>query len=200
MGSHGRLFPLLAKAMNNRTRKRNRLQMFDYSRAGYYFVTICTHNKEDLFGEIIGGQMITNAAGKMVTKTWHELPESYHGIRTDQFQIMPNHLHGIIVIVGDGPRAVPTEAHINPDGQPQGVVPTLSLSDVVHRFKSLTTRLYIHGVRNNAWKPFDSKLWQRSFYDHVIRTDESLDDIRNYIINNPMNWASDKENPANRST
>ncbi len=186
--------------MNNRTRKSNRLPTYDYSRAGYYFVTICTHNRKEWFGEIIGGQMIPNAAREMVTRTWHELPEFYRGIRTDQFQIMPNHLHGIIIIVGDGPRAAPNEERINPNGQPQGVVPTLSLFDVVHRFKSLTTRLYIHGVRNNAWKPFDSKLWQRSFYDHVIRSDESLEEIRAYINNNPMNWASDKENPANRST
>ena len=135
-----------------------------------------------------------------MAKTWHELPIFYHGIRTDQFQIMPNHLHGIIVIVGDGPRAVPNEARFNPNGQPQGVVPTLSLSKVIHRFKTLTTRLYIRGVQNNGWEPFDKKLWQRSFYDHVIRTDESLEDIRAYIKNNPLNWASDEENAANRKT
>ena len=153
--NHGGLSLQSAWIMSNQTRKPNRLQHYDYSRAGYYFVTICTHNKTEFFGEIMGGQMTQNAAGEMVTRTWHELPVFYHGIRTDQFQIMPNHSHGIIVIVGDGPRAVPNEAHINPNGQPQGAVPTLSLSKVIHRFKTLTTRLYIRGVQNNGWKPFD---------------------------------------------
>ena len=186
--------------MNNQTRKPNRLQHYDYSQPGYYFVTTCTQNRKELFGKIVDGQMIPNAAGKMVAKTWHELSIFYHGIRTDQFQIMPNHLHGIIIIVGDGPRAVPNEARFNPNGQPRGVVPTFSLSEVVHRFKSLTTRLYIEGVKTKGWEPFNAKLWQRSFYDHVIRDDESLDDIRAYIKNNPQNWALDEENPVNRTT
>jgi REP element-mobilizing transposase RayT len=167
--------------LNNRTRKPNRLQNYDYSRAGYYFITICTQNRQELFGEIIDSRMITNAAGEMLTETWCELPKFYHGIRIDQFQIMPNHVHGIIVIVGDGPRAVPT----------------LSLSDVVQRFKSLTTRLYIQGVKKEDWEPFDAKLWQRSFFEHVIRDDKSLNKIRVYIRDNPLNWELDKDNLAN---
>ena len=90
-------------------RKSNRLQHHDYSQAGYYFVTLCTQNRKELFGAIIDSQMITNAAGGMVRKTWNELPIFYHGIQIDQFQVMPNHIHGIIVVVGDGPRAVPHE-------------------------------------------------------------------------------------------
>ena len=180
-----------------RHRKSNRLQHYDYSQAGYYFVTICTQNRNELFGEIIDNQVLTNAAGDMVVKTWNELPIFNHGIQIDQFQIMPNHIHGIIVVVGDGPRAVPNEPRPLPDGQPQGVVPTLSLSDVVHRFKTLTTRLYIQGVRKKRWKPFNTKLWQRSFYDHVIRDEQSLHDVREYIQHNPLNWELDENNPAN---
>ncbi len=186
--------------MNNRERKPNRLQHYDYSRAGYYFLTICTQNRTELFGEIMDGHMITNAAGEMVERTWKELPKFYRGIQTDQFQIMPNHAHGIIVIVGDGPRAegVGTGPRACPDkGQPQGVVPTLSLSDIVHRFKSLTTCKYITGVKNDGWESFDGKLWQRSFYDHVIRNDDDLDRIREYIKNNPLKWELDKYNPQN---
>ena len=168
--------------MNNRTRKPNRLQNYDYSRAGYYFVTICTQNRQELFGEIIDSQMIINAAGEMLAETWCELPKFYHGIQIDQFQIMPNHVHGIIVLVGDGPCAVPT----------------LSLSDVVHRFKTLTTRLYIQGVKKKGWEPFEIKFWQRSFFEHVIRSEKSLNKIRAYIRDNPLNWELDKDNLANQ--
>ncbi len=178
-------------------RKSNRLQHHDYSQAGYYFVTLCTQNRKELFGAIIDSQMITNAAGGMVRKTWNELPIFYHGIQIDQFQVMPNHIHGIIVVVGDGPRAVPHEPRPLPDGQPQGVVPTLSLSNVIHRFKTLTTKLYIQGVHKKGWQPFNAKLWQRSFYDHVIRDEQSLHDVREYIQYNPLNWESDENNPAN---
>ena len=194
--SHRGLSLQSAQVMDYRTRKPNRLQNYDYSRAGHYFVTICTYKRKELFGEIVDGRMIPNAAGRMVATTWHEMPKFYQGIRIDQFQIMPNHVHGIIVIVGDGPRTIPNKAHFHADGQPQGILPTLSLSGVVHRFKTLTTRLYIQGVQNKGWKPFNAKFWQRSFYDHVIRNDESLDDIRAYIKNNPINWALDEENPA----
>ena len=175
--------------MNNLTRKPNRLQNYDYSRAGYYFVTICTQNRQELFGEIIDSQMITNAAGEMLAEAWCELPKFYHGIRIDQFQIMPNHVHGIIVLVGEGPRAVP---------EGPCAVPTLSLSDVLQRFKSLTTRLYIQGVKKEGWEPFDTKFWQRSFFEHVIRNEKSLNKIRAYIRDNPLNWESDKDNLTNQ--
>ena len=140
--------------------------------------------------------MIINAAGEMLAETWCELPKFYHGIQIDQFQIMPNHVHGIIVIVGDGPCAVPKYGIID-DGRPQGVAPTgngcirvgdgpcavstLSLSDIVHRFKTLTTRLYIQGVEKEGWEPFETKFWQRSFFEHVI-----------------LNWELDKDNLANQ--
>ena len=156
--------------------------------------------------------MVTNDAGKMVKRTWNELPKFYRGIQIDQFQIMPNHIHGIIVIVGNdhrsnpvgtGPRACPNasgpRAYSN-TGQPQGVVPTMALSDIMHRFKSFTTHKYMAGVKNDGWKPFDGKLWQRSFYDHIIRNEESLDNVRAYIQNNPLKWELDAHNPRNWST
>ena len=82
-------------------------------------------------------------------------------------------------------------------GQPRGVVPTMSLSDIMHRFKTLTTKKYIGGVQYNQWVRFDKKLWQRSFHDHIIRNDNDLTRIREYIKNNPLKWHLDRENPQN---
>jgi putative transposase len=99
--------------------------------------------------------------------------------------------------VGAGPRACPeSDSYINPPrGQPQGVAPTISLPDVVHRFKTLTTTRYRHGVRQNNWALFPGKLWQRNYYEHIIRNEEDLNRIREYIVNNPTQWAMDPENP-----
>lgn len=191
-------------------RRSIRLQKYDYSENGAYFITICTKNRECLFGKIIKGQIVLNDVGKMIQSTWNEIPQFYRGIEIDVFQVMPNHIHGIIVIqnefmpVGAGPRACPNckskyagpracpneQTQIN--GQLQGVAPTLSLCDIVHRFKTLTTKKYIDNVKNNHWPPFNNKLWQRNYYEHIIRTEKSLNDIREYILNNPFNWAQDE--------
>ena len=101
-----------------RHRRRSiRLRGYDYTRPGAYFVTICTHNRECLFGKIIDGEMVLNHAGQMVLDVWNEIPKYYPGIVIDAFQIMPNHIHGIIKIVGAGPCACP---NTDVDGQPQG--------------------------------------------------------------------------------
>lgn len=102
--------------MGMKNRKANRMREYDYSQAGYYFVTICTQNRKELFGEIIDGRMIANAAGKMVEETWDELSRFYEGIRTDQFQIMPNHVHGIMAIVHVGQASVPVRTVDNHRG------------------------------------------------------------------------------------
>ena len=184
-----------------RDRKANRFKTHDYSRAGGYFVTICARDRVHYFGEVESGAMTANAAGKMVERTWSELPECYEGVEIDQFQLMPDHVHGIIVIVetaGAGPRACPPVNRREREGQPQGVVSAMSLSDVIHRFKSLTTRRYVAGVKNSGWRPFDGKLWQRSFYDRVIRDDDDMNRIREYARNNPLRWALDEERPRDR--
>ena len=112
---------------------------------------------------------------------------------------MPNHVHGIIVIdrkfaVGVGPCAYP---NLRAGGQAQGLAPTsrakeMSLCDVVHRFKTMTTRLYIKGVQSQAWRPFAKRLWQRSYYEHIIRNEDDLQSIREYILYNPLKWQEDK--------
>lgn len=139
--------------------------------------------------------MQSNDAGRMVQETWDELPNHYAGVESDAFVVMPNHMHWIVVLVGAGPRARPGS-----DGQPRRVAPTvaaavLSLLDVVHRFKTLTTKRYIDGVKQFGWTPFDGRLWQRNYFEHIIRNEESLKRIRQYILDNPARWEFDRENP-----
>ena len=192
-------------------RRSIRLQGYDYSQPGAYFVTICTQNYAYLLSGIVDGEMVLNEAGQMVQGVWDELPMHYPGIETDAFIIMPNHVHGIIVIqpsaVGAGPRACPggeaPSSNAGPSspaaesphlGQPQGVAPTktMALADVVHRFKTLTTKRYTDGVKHNGWKPFPGRLWQRNYWEHVVRDDRELHRIREYIVNNPAKWESDR--------
>ncbi|MBN1848579.1 MAG: transposase [Deltaproteobacteria bacterium] len=179
-------------------RKSIRLKGYDYSRAGLYFITICTQMRLCLFGEIRNGEMILNDAGMMIKTLWHEIPIYYHEFNVHEFVVMPNHVHGIVEIasnpksVGAGPRACPVNKCQRTNGQPQGVAPTMSLSDIVHRFKTLTTKRYIDGVNNNDWQRFNKKLWQRNFYEHIIRDHESYLKIAEYIQTNPLKWREDK--------
>ena len=155
-------------------RRTIRLKGYDYSQQGYYFVTICTQNYENLFGDVIDGKMILNDSGLMVEKLWEELPLFYSDIVCDKFVIMPNHIHGIILIKE---------------------TTRLSLSDIVQRVKSLTTKKYIDNVKQKNWNPFNKRLWQRNYYEHIIRDKNELHNIRNYIVNNPLKWELDRENP-----
>ena len=184
-------------------RRSIRLKGYDYSAAGAYFVTVCSQNRECLFGDVVDGKMRLNDVGHMVYKAWNDLSVKYSDIETDEFVVMPNHVHGIIVIVGAGPCACPG-IHARPEsctaqpqtGQPQGVAPTtLSLPEIVHRFKSFTTAEYRNGVRLQHWPPFNSKLWQRNYYEHIIRSEEEMNRIREYTIENPIKWADDEDNP-----
>ena len=157
-----------------------------------------------MFGEITGNGMELNNAGRMVDLVWNEIPMYYPNILIDTFMIMPNHVHGIIIInssinVGVPPRRDACPQDSGPiDGQSQGVAPTnnkLSLPDIVHRYKSLTTHQYINGVKQNNWEQFNDNLWQRNYYEHVIRNDIDLTETREYIINNPKKWHLDEYNP-----
>ncbi|MBN1930718.1 MAG: transposase [Desulfobacterales bacterium] len=188
-------------------RKSIRLKGYDYSQAGLYFITICTQNRLCLFGEIKNREMVLNNAGMMIKITWNEIPIYYHEFNIHEFVVMPNHVHGIIQIipnpksnpnpVGAGPRAClgideqPTNGQPQGDGQPQGVAPTMSISDVVHRFKTLTTKRYTDGVKNNDWQKFNKKLWQRNYYEHIIRNERSNCQISEYIQSNPLKWQDD---------
>lgn len=171
-------------------RRSIRLQGYDYTQAGAYFVTICTQDRACLFGEVVDGEMRLNDAGQMVQAEWNALPDRFPSVGRDAFVVMPNHVHGIIVITNDivGAGLVPA-----PNGATTRVAPTVG--DVVGAFKSRTTVLYTYGVKQIGWTPFRGRLWQRNYYEHVIRDESSLNDIRQYILDNPLRWAMDRENP-----
>ena len=154
-------------------RKFIRLEGYDYSQNGLYFVTICTQNREHLFGSIDEGIMYLNDAGKMVQMIWNEIPIYYTGFRLHEFVIMPNHIHGIIEII---------------DGQ-------MGLGDIVHRFKTLTTTKYITGVRDLNWEAFDKRVWQRNYHEHIIRNEKSYLKISQYVQTNPKKWHDDIYHP-----
>jgi putative transposase len=163
-----------------------RLQDYDYAEAGAYFVTICTWNRRHVLGQIDQGVMVLNVIGSIVTEEWLNLPKLRNNVELDQFIVMPNHFHAILFIAdkikGTASRA-PTERIF---GQPVSG----SLSTIIGGFKS--------GVANRLNRLANSlyaRLWQRSFFDHVIRNDESLARIREYIVTNPLGWELDRENP-----
>ena len=174
-----------------RNRRRSiRLKGYDYTRPGAYFVTICTQNQECLFGEVVDGEMRLHQAGHMVQAEWNALPDRFPSVGIDAFVVMPNHVHGIIVMSNDivGAGLVPAL-----NGATTRVAPTIW--DLVGAFKSRTTVLYTDGVNQIGWTPFRSRLWQRNYYEHLIRNESSLNHIRQYILANPLRWAMDRENP-----
>ena len=186
-------------------RRSIRLKGYDYSQEGLYFITICTQNKLCLFGEIESDGRGTmhralNKYGIIAKEEWIKTSKIRTNIYLHQFVMMPNHIHGIIEIINDnksvpvgaGPCACPNIDGQQKTGQPHGVAPTMSLSDIVHRFKTMTTNEYIQGVKNNNWPGFNKKFWQRNYYEHIIRNEKSYLEISEYIINNPLNWQGDK--------
>jgi len=162
-------------------RKNNRLKGFNYSEAGYYFVTICVQDRVCCFGEIIDGEMVLNEFGKIIQKCWLDLPNHYQNSKLDEHIIMPNHFHGILIVerVGEGLKPSPTKAH--------------GLPEIIRGFKTFSSRK-INDLKQSHFS------WQRSYYDHIIHNDADLDRIREYILNNPKQWELDKENPKNMHT
>lgn len=166
-----------------------RLKGFDYAQAGAYFVTICTQNRVSLFGDVVNGAVIPNAPGKIVLKAWGGLPDHYPHVRLDAFVVMPNHVHGIVVITDRPDVEAQHAAHLRNDVSP-GPAPG-SLSTIVRSFKSASTKR-VNELRAMPGMPF----WKRSYYEHVIRNNRDLERIRAYIVTNPLKWALDRENPA----
>lgn len=167
-----------------------RLKKYDYSDSGWYFVTICTQNRECLFGNIIDNKMNVNNIGNMIENIWSKIPKRFNMVELDMFQIMPNHLHGIIVIVGAG--FMPALNYVEPIRATTRVAPTIG--DIIGAFKSITTHECILGVKHNKWLPFNNRLWQRNYYEHIVRNEYSLNKIRQYIHDNPKNWQEDRNN------
>ncbi len=173
-----------------------RLHGYDYAKTGAYFVTICIRNQACLMGKIADGEMVLNRAGQMAESVWVELPARFSNIQMDEFTIMPNHFHGIVIIQRRGESCIrPRSGTGDHQDRPYGTLPE-SISRIVQAFKSISTGEYIRGVKSHDWSPFPGKLWQRNYYDHIVRDDDELAKIREYIKNNPLKWEFDKENPA----
>ena len=168
-------------------RKPLRLAGYDYRQFGAYFVTICVHQRLLLFGEVVDEQMRLNAVGEMVAQCWAEIPSHFDHVALDEYVIMPNHLHGIIVIKISPPtNATPSNA-TTATLQTQ----TGSLPAIVRSFKAAVTCLLNRSIRT-----IEHPVWQGRYYEHVIRDDNDLSRIRQYIVDNPCRWALDAENPT----
>lgn len=157
-------------------RKNPRLKDYDYANAGAYFVTICTHHKQAIFGQIKSGVVELNSYGQHAERAWRETPEHFPAVYLDEFVVMPNHVHGVVFIDSEWAR------HASPLRRQAP-----SLGTVVGAFKSAAARL-INQVRATPGAP----LWQRNYYEHVIRSEASLAEIREYIANNPLKWELDE--------
>ena len=169
-----------------RRRRSIRLPHYDYSQSGFYFVTICTHQKQCLFGDLVDGKMLLNQIGKMVREEWLKSSQIRQEIELDEWVIMPNHLHGIVVIQNNN--------SINKKGASLAPLQRKpkSLSSFVAGFKSsVTRRIKIFCTQSNP------RIWQRNYYESIIRNERHLNQIRQYIIDNPYKWAYDTEKPEN---
>ncbi|MCS6804883.1 MAG: transposase [Blastocatellia bacterium] len=221
-------------------RRSIRLKGYDYAQPGAYFITICTHDRACLFGDVVDGKMRLNAMGQMVQQCWQEIPCHFPHVELDAFVVMPNHIHGILVITDTNvgarhvgarhagarhavplhhampvppppmppqnpipssnampphdavpPRNIPTSPNTTTPrteqfGKPvAGTVPT-----IIRSFKSAVTQR-INAVRRTPGAP----VWQRNYYEHIIRDNDSLYRIRQYIRDNPLRWMFDRANP-----
>ena len=164
-------------------RKPTRLRDYDYRSAGVYFITICVQHREPRFGVIQNDQVILNHAGSMVAQLWEENILRYPGASLDAYVVMPDHMHGIIVLGSD-----PT------------IETTTSLSRIVQSFKSLTTVEYTRGVKAKRYPPFDRILWQRGFNERILRNDRELDLVRAYIEANPARAQEQRDGLDNLPT
>ncbi|MBP3481358.1 MAG: transposase [Clostridia bacterium] len=151
-------------------RKQIRLKEYDYTQNGYYFITVCTHNRQNLFGEIVGATLRgrPNNPDKMIEKWLLKLENKFDDVKICEYIIMPDHLHFIISKTGDH------------TGSP--------LRDIVGWFKTMTTNEYIANVKNNIFPQFDKKIWQRNCYEHIIRDENDYITKTEYILNNPLKW------------
>lgn len=174
--------------MNERIKKRRRslrLPQYDYAQPGAYFITICTQNRVCLFGDAVAGVVHLNSAGQLAATMWHDLPARFAGIEMDAFVVMPNHLHGLIVLK-DAQTA-------NTPGAAATAAPTIGA--VVGAFKSSFTVAYLRGREKAQWPAVARRFLQRNYYEHIIRNEAELARVRRYIEENPARWEFDRENP-----
>lgn len=172
-------------------RRSIRLKGYDYTQPGAYYITLCTQARQCLFGDVVAGKMRLNSLGAIAFNYWQAIPDHFAHIQLDVFVVMPNHLHGILVIrdtpIKVQPACNPTEKF----GKPvPGSIPT-----VIRSYKAAVTK-QINLICNTK---YTSLIWQRNFYEHINRDEQSLEMIRRYITENPWRWADDPENPQHYS-
>ena len=168
------------------SRRSLRLEGYDYRRQGVYFVTVCANRNAKLFGRIDDGVMIRNAIGDIINDEWWKTAELRPNVKLDAFVIMPNHIHGIIVISDDGSQATSQHASVDVPKPASRYLQSGSLGAIVGRFKGKVSRR-VHDLPTCR----DLLVWQRNFYDHIIRNEKSLQAIREYIMTNPGRWTED---------
>lgn len=188
------------------------LQGYDYTLAGGYFVTLVAKDRRMVFGDVVADQVVLNAAGELIQSEWIKIVDRFPSIMLDEFIVMPNHFHAILFLTNMRERVESVGAGLVPArkqmdevksgkdkedverGVQERAAPTLS--DVVGAFKSITAVRYIENVKTNSWLPLNGQLWQRSFYDRIIRNEEELHHLREYVHFNVAKWPQDEENPV----
>ncbi len=160
-------------------RKSIRLKGYDYSLPGLYFVTICTRNRIHRFGKIANNKMVLNENGKIVEYVWKHLIDHYPSIRLHDYVVMPNHFHGIVQILSVMDMVSPVGEGLKPS-------PTKPLTEIVRGFKTFSARKI-----NELHHTIGENVWQRNYYEHIIRTQMSYEHIVNYIRLNPIHWGND---------
>ncbi|MFH1440713.1 MAG: transposase [Candidatus Omnitrophota bacterium] len=165
-------------------RRTIRLAEYDYSQTGYYFLTICSNNKKNIFGKYneyvreglasSHNNIQLSIIGQIIDIQWNDITNKYNNIELDKYIVMPNHIHGILII-----------------NKREDARPSPTIFDIICSFKSKCTVEYLKYIKHNNLN-ISGKIWQRAFYEHVIRNELSLNEIREYIINNPAKWQEDK--------
>ena len=190
------------KTLRGYGRRSSRLQGYDYAQPGGYFITICTHHSACVFGDAVDGHMQLSNCGRIVSDEWIRTGEIRENVVLDTFVVMPNHFHAIALIVEEASRTGRHASARAPVGDrgvgatcrspiPKGPAPR-SIAAVIAGFKSATaTRI------NELRGTFGARVWQRGYYEHVIRNEADLQEIREYIANNPLKWELDEDNPKN---
>ncbi|MCA9833069.1 MAG: transposase [Thermomicrobiales bacterium] len=164
------------KAIRPGTTRRVRQRGYNYSAAGYYFVTICTHERHSYFGVIENGEMTQSPAGAMVHDAIASIPDFHANTTIDAFVVMPNHVH---ILIGLAVRI-------------EDIADETNLIDIVQWLKTTTHRRFGDGVKRLGWKPYSGKVWQSSFHDHIVRNERELGILRDYVANNVYRWGEDE--------
>ncbi len=174
-------------------RRSVRMRTYDYATAGIYFVTVCTHGKRCVLGRVTNDRVVLSRIGAIVDECWRAIPEHFAGVELHEFVVMPNHLHGLIILP-EAPRAQHAVPLRNKDvlapERSFGAMRPGELSAIVRSFKSACTKR-VNRLRRTSGRT----LWQRGYYEHVVRDADDLEQLQRYIIENPLSWVLNRENP-----